>query len=104
MNQDQKLILDAITIAVVLGLVVTHVLLATLKRNYVELYQRIGSPHLITNNSIANNMKFLRALYTGELFRLGSYAISGMSAVLFACHAVTLVGLILFPLSQSATS
>lgn len=91
-------VLTVMTVIVIGGLGLTHLLFSILSSKHPREFSEIGSPHLVLNNTPGNNFKFLRFLYLGEFRKLSSIAISSICYLICVLHVGLLSCLVAYPL------
>ncbi len=80
--------------AVAIGFFLIHRVYKILKNRHPEKYEAMGSPGLIMNNSISNNISFMKFIFKLEWKDLGDPSLSNLSGFLLVYFVVYSVGLL----------
>jgi hypothetical protein len=80
--------------AVAIGFFLIHRVYEILEKRHPEKYEAMGSPSLIMNNSISNNISFMKFIFKLEWKDLGDPSLSNLSRFLLVYFVVYSVGLL----------
>ena len=94
MIEIETYIFGALACAVFLGLYLSHRLYRILETRHPEKYEAMGKPSLIMNNSISNNISFIKFLFKLEWKELNDPGLSKLSGFLLVFSVVYLIGLV----------
>lgn len=94
MNEAQTLVFGVLICAVIIGLYLSHRVYKILENRHPEKYEAMGKPSLIMNNSISNNISFIKFLFKREWRELDDPALSKLSLFLLIFSLAYLIGLV----------
>lgn len=66
-----------------------------IEKEYPDDWQSLGSPNLITHNSISNNLKFIKFLKNKDYGRFGDETLSKRASLCWKLYKVISIGFLL---------
>jgi hypothetical protein len=84
----EDVLLPALAVFFLIGIAVFSSLLHRLSSRHIDLWEKLGKPGILRNNSVAHNMALLRFLLRREFRAAGDPALSCL-AVVYLVYAVS---------------